>query len=179
MTPHLADTPVLKTDRLILRAPRMADYSAFEAFYASDRAQYIGGPGPARDAWRGFAHVTGMWALKGFGTFVFADPATDEAIGMTGPYYPEDWPEPELGWHVWRPEHEGTGLTYEAAKAARAYAYDTLQWTTAVSYIDQGNNRSVRLAKRLGCVLDETATPLDHADPPVLIYRHPAPEALR
>lgn len=175
MTPHLANTPVLETDRLTLRAPRMDDYPAFEAFYASERARFIGGPGTTREAWRAFAHVAGMWALKQLGPFVFADKATDQPFGMTGPWYPQDWPEPELGWHIWPPEREGTGLTHEAAMAARSYAFETLGWTTAVSYIDLGNDRSIALAERLGCTLDEDARKPDHADPPCLVYRHPAP----
>ena len=37
------DIPVLKTERLILREPRLADLDAVTAFGASDRAQYVGG----------------------------------------------------------------------------------------------------------------------------------------
>ncbi|WP_157973560.1 hypothetical protein [Tropicimonas sp. IMCC34043] len=36
-------TPVLETDRLILRAPRIEDFVTCEAFLTSDRAQVFGG----------------------------------------------------------------------------------------------------------------------------------------
>ena len=178
VTPHLADTPVLTTERLILRAPRMDDYPAFEAFYCSDRARFIGGHGTKGTAWRGFGHVVGMWALKGCGSFVFACKANDKALGMTGPWVPEDWPEPEIGRTVWRADAEGHGYAFEAATAARAFAYGTLGWMTAVSYIDEGNTRSIALAERLGCIRDDAAEKPDKDASPVLVYRHPAPEAL-
>lgn len=178
MTPHLADTPVIETERLILRAPRMADYPTWEAFFASDRAKFIGGPGERRTAWRAFAHVVGMWALKGFGSFVFTLKRSDAPIGMTGPWYPEDWPEPEIGWTIWSAETEGKGFAFEAARAARDFAFRELGWTTAVSYIDDGNDRSVALAERLGAWLDNDAVKPDEDEPPVLVYRHPMPEGL-
>ncbi len=175
MTPHLADTPVLETARLRLRAPRMEDYPTFEAFYCSSRAEFIGGPGTRRTAWRAFAHVVGMWALKGCGSFVFAEKDSDTVLGMTGPWVPEDWPEPEIGWTIWTQDAEGRGYAFEAATAARAFAFDSLGWTTAVSYIDEDNTRSIALAERLGCTRDDEAEKPDNEKPPALVYRHPAP----
>lgn len=175
MTPHLADTPVLETHRLTLRAPRMEDYPVWEAFYASDRARYIGGPGDTGQAWRAFCHVTGMWALRGFGSFVFTLKDSDAVLGLTGPWHPMDWPERELGWTLWDAAAEGTGLAFEAANAARAFAYETLGWDTAVSYIDPENARSIKLAERMGAARDTT---VKGPHPEDLVYRHPAPEAL-
>ncbi len=177
MTPRLADTPVLETERLTLRAPRMSDYPAFEAFLADGRAKFVGGPMGRHEAWRAFGHLAGMWALKGCGSFVFTRKGEDAVVGSTGPWVPEDWPEGELGWTIWDEEAEGKGFAYEAAIAARAYAYDTLGWMTAVSYIDVGNDRSEALAQRLGAVLDPDA-PRPDKNPDLLVYRHPAPEAL-
>ena len=59
--------------------------------------------------------------------------------------------------------------------AARAHAYGALGWTTAVSYIDPQNARSIRVAERMGAKLDPDAVPMDPGD---LVYRHPAPEDL-
>lgn len=172
MTPHLADTPVLETERLSLRAPQPGDYDAWKAFYLSDRAEFIGG-GPdqtAGIAWRAFCHIIGMWAVRGFGSFIVTRKGEDTPVAMTGPWYPDDWPEFELGWTVWDPALEGTGLAYEAAQEARRYAYGVLGWKQPVSYIHRDNARSIALAKRLGAVLDERA-PAPHSSD--VVYRHP------
>ncbi|MEM9343255.1 MAG: GNAT family N-acetyltransferase [Pseudomonadota bacterium] len=174
MTPHLADTPVIQTARLTLRAPRIDDYPVWEAFYASDRARFIGGPGTPRDAWRAYGHIVGMWALCGCGSFVIAD-ASDAPRGMAGPWVPPYYREKEIGWTIWSDDAEGRGIAFEAATAARRFAYAELGWTTAVSYIDDGNDRSVALADRLGARRDDSAwTPKDDAR----TYRHPRPEVV-
>ena len=176
MNVHLANTPVIETENLTLRAPGPQDWPIWHDFAITDRAQYIGGPYTTRSAWRGFGHAVGMWVLRGYGSFVITFKGDDTALGMVGPYYPADWPEKELGWTIWNPELEGKGIAYEAALASRRFAYDPLGWTGAVSYIDHGNDRSVRLAERLGAWLDEDAQQPDHS--PCMIYRHPSPEAL-
>jgi RimJ/RimL family protein N-acetyltransferase len=71
---------------------------------------------------------------------------------------------------------EGKGVAYEAALAARAYAYKTVKLATLVSYISPRNARSIRLAERLGARLDPDAAYPE--DDPCLVYRHPGPETL-
>ncbi|HMO06722.1 MAG TPA: GNAT family N-acetyltransferase [Paracoccaceae bacterium] len=174
----LAPTPVLETARLTLRAPQASDWPAWLSFAMSDRASFIR---PAEfdegKAWRAFGHVIGMWVLRGYGSFVFHETGQpDVPLGLTGPWHPVDWPETEIGWTVWRPEAEGRGLAFEAATAARAHAFGVLRWTTAVSYIDPQNVRSIALAERLGAVRDAGAAH-PHPDEPCLVYRHPHPGA--
>ncbi|MDJ0628203.1 MAG: GNAT family N-acetyltransferase [Rhodobacter sp.] len=173
MTPHLADTPVLETGRLRLRAPGRQDWPLWRDFAGTERAMFIGGPFDLRSAWRAFGHVIGMWVLRGYGSFVFTAKDDDTALGMTGPWHPADWPEKELGWTVWSADQEGTGLAFEAARAARDFAFGPLGWDTAVSYIHKDNARSITLAERLGAVRDETATAPHPED---LVFRHTAPE---
>jgi RimJ/RimL family protein N-acetyltransferase len=177
MTVTLSGTPTLETDRLILRAPRAGDAPVSMAFLMSDRARYVGGPLDARLAWRATCHLTGHWVHRGFGMFIFADRAApDTPLGMAGPWFPEGWPETEIGWSVWVADAEGRGLAFEAAQAARAWAFAELGWTTAVSYIDHGNERSAALARRLGAVEDATA-PQPFPDEPCRVFRHSAPGA--
>lgn len=180
MIARLADTPVLETERLTLRAPQMSDWDRWWGFTQDDRARFVRGDGPPQlgKAWRAFAHVVGMWALRGYGSFVFCLRGSDDALGMTDPWHPMDWPERELGWTVWRPEAEGKGLAFEAAARARDFAFRDLGWETAVSYIDPGNARSIALAGRLGAVRDPQAEPPEPlAGTPALVFRHPRPEA--
>lgn len=176
MTVFLANTPVLTTERLTLRAPKIDDFAPMKAFFASDRAKFIGGPvTDLRQQWNIFAHVVGMWALRGFGSFIVTRRGEDAAIAMTGPWYPETWPEKEIGWTCWDSALEGTGIMFEAASAAVRHAFVDLGWDTAVSYIDPENTRSIRLAERLGAVRDDAA---EGPGGDGLVYRHPGPEAL-
>lgn len=177
MRPHLADTPVLQTERLILRAPGAQDWPACRDFLMSERSRYVRAAEiDEGTAWRGFCHIVGMWVVRGYGSFVFCLRGTDTALGMTGPWHPADWPEREIGWTVWQAEAEGMGYAFEATKAARDHAFGALGWETAVSYVDPDNARSIALAERLECTLDATAPKPDDEDPPALVYRHPRPE---
>lgn len=175
MTPVLAHTPVLKTRRLVLRAPRAADFPFFDAFLATPRAEFIRSAAyDPQQTWRAFGHVIGHWVMRGFGSFIFTTADDDRPLGMTGPWFPAGWPEREIGWSVWSEAAEGQGYAHEAAQAACDHAFRDLGWTTAVSYIDPVNTRSRRLAERLGAVIDPDALPC--GDGPCLVYRHPAPE---
>jgi RimJ/RimL family protein N-acetyltransferase len=166
--------PTLLTPRLRLRAPALADFEAYAAFFASDRAVYEDGPLTREAAWAEFAIGAGGWVLRGFGSFSLEDRATGRYLGEAGIYQPSHYPEPEIGW-ILMAEAEGKGLAHEAALAVRGWAYGALGLPTLVSYIDARNARSIRLAERLGAVLDPTAP---SCGPGALVYRHPAPEAL-
>ena len=174
MTVRLANTPVLETERLILRAPGMQDWDRWLAFTLDDRSKFIRAADmDEAKAWRALGHVVGMWALRGYGSFVFCLKGTDDALGMTGPWHPMEWPEREIGWTVWSAEAEGKGFAHEAAARARQHAFDDLGWDTAVSYIDPQNARSIALAERLGATRDDGAA--HPGTDPCLVYRHPRP----
>lgn len=177
MTPHLADTPVLTTERLTLRAPAPQDWPAFSAFLATPRSEFVrDGELDEGRKWRAFGHLIGHWVLRGFGMFIFTPKGADEVLGMAGPWFPAGWPEREIGWSVWTAEAEGKGFAYEAATAARAHAFGTLGWDTAVSYIAPENTRSIALAERMGASRDDKAAH-PGGDRPGLVYRHTAPGA--
>lgn len=174
MSVTLSDTTVLETPRLILRAPCAGDVAPFVAFLRSDRAGFVGGPVDAAKAWRATGHFIGHWVMRGFGMFVAVRRDTGAPVGTAGPWFPEGWAEPEIGWTIWSGADEGQGYAAEAARAALGFAYDTLGWTTAISYIDPDNARSRALARRLGCVIDADVAP--PSDAPCIVYRHPGPE---
>lgn len=59
------DIPVLRSERLILRAPVAADFADYAAVMASPRA--VGMGGPVRDermVWGMFCHCVALWALS-------------------------------------------------------------------------------------------------------------------
>ncbi|NJM83815.1 MAG: GNAT family N-acetyltransferase [Tabrizicola sp.] len=160
--------PVLQTERLTLREPREADFPALLQFNDSPRTAHLGGPQPRRLVWRGFLAVIGHWALRGYG-YWSVETRDGTFIGRVGLGYHDGWPEPELGWHLFDGA-EGKGYAFEAAMAARCFAYGQLGMTTLISMIAPENLRSIALARRLGARFE-------HSDPgverPFDIYRHP------
>lgn len=167
----MTQPPVIDTERLRLRGLDARDFEAFAAFFATDRARFVGGPLDRETAWKVLARVIGHWTLRGYGTFgVTLREADGPAIGMVGPWFPEGWPEPEIGWMLWDAGLEGRGYAREAAAAARDWAFRDLGWTTAVSYIHADNPRSIALAERLGARIDP-ASAFPDAEP-CLVYRH-------
>ncbi|WP_417209337.1 GNAT family N-acetyltransferase [Antarctobacter sp.] len=172
----LTNAPRIETDRLILRGPEKADAEAVIAFLRDPQRSDGFGHIPLRgDAWRWFALNVGHWHWHGYGYFVIELKATGQAAGICGLWFPETWPEPELGWVVFD-GFEGKGIAREAAERARAWAYDDLGMTTLTSNIVPGNTRSAALAQRLGAQYERTYHNENMGEDE--LWRHPGPEAL-
>jgi len=155
--------PTLHTDRLILRAPRLADFDHWAAFFASPRSAHERGPLARMDAWRTWAADVAGWTLKGYGPFGVDDRATGAYLGEVGIYHGDDYHEPELGWFV-LPEAEGKGYAAEAARAVMVWARATYHWDRLVNYIDPANDRSIALGLRIGGQIDPTLPGVDPGD---------------
>lgn len=166
MTDHI---PVVETERLRLRAPKMDDLSALTAFYTTERNHTVGGPMDARAVHRSMMSTIGSWALKGHGMWHIADKETDGILGVTGIVFAPGWDAPELGWTLLA-QAEGKGIGYEAALAARAYAAQHLGHDGVISYIDPTNPRPETLARRLGAVIERQTVFLSKQ---ANIWRHP------
>ncbi|PRY23695.1 ribosomal-protein-alanine N-acetyltransferase [Aliiruegeria haliotis] len=141
--------PTLQTDRFTLRAPCLSDFEAYAAFGSSERSAPVGGPFDRTTAFRNLCALGGQWQLRGYGRWIVAGKETDAPLGIVGIYHPDDWPEPEIGWTLFE-EAEGRSVAFEAAQATRAFAYETLGWTTLVSHVAPDNTRSAALARRMG-----------------------------
>ncbi|KIC12416.1 acetyltransferase [Leisingera sp. ANG-M1] len=165
---HFA-VPVIETERLILRAPRVADFDAHAAFMATERSSFIGGPKKRQDAWFGFCTSLGHWMARGFGMWTIADKANDTPLGRTGFLNHEGWDEPELGWHIYAAA-EGKSIAFEAAQAARAYGAAHFGLDGVISYIHAANTRSQALAERLGARYERDGTVVGD---PCQVWRHP------
>jgi RimJ/RimL family protein N-acetyltransferase len=166
MTDHI---PVVETDRLRLRAPKMGDLPIINTFFQTERSHMVGGPQDERECHRMMMSTIGSWALKGHGMWHIADKATDEYVGATGIMFAPGWHEPELGWNTVA-KAEGKGIAFEAASAARRFAAQHLKLDGVISYIDPANPRSKALARRLGAEVEREAEFLGKV---INIWRHP------
>jgi RimJ/RimL family protein N-acetyltransferase len=166
MIPVLA--PTLQTTRLTLRMPRLADFEAWSAFFATDRSVYEGGPKDRHAAWQHWAADVALWSLKGYGPFGVDDRATGAYLGEVGIYHGEGYPAPELGWFV-TPEAEGRGVALEAARAVLDWVRATFDWPHITNIIDPANTRSIALGLRLGGVIDPALPGIDPGD---VVIRH-------
>jgi len=147
--PDLA-TLRLETPRLILRPPRMEDFEAWAAFLEDEVAtKFIGGRQPRATAWRTFMCMCGAWTMTGIAMFSVIEKSSGKWVGRLGPWYPEGWPAPEVGWGI-APAHWGKGYASEGAAAALDYAFDVLGWSEVIHCIDEQNLASQGVAKRLG-----------------------------
>lgn len=161
--------PAIATGPLTLRAPRIEDFDAWAEIERGPRGRFVGGPMTRSDAWRNFAQSVATWLLRGHGLWTVAAREGDAVLGFVLLGFEPGDREPELGF-LFRAAAEGRGHAFAAARAARDHAFGALGWTALVSYIDPGNDRSVRLAERLGAVRDREAEAA--FDEPVLVYRH-------
>lgn len=167
--------PTLTTPRLTLRAPKAEDFDVFAEFFMSERAQFVGGPATREQSWRMLATELGHWPLRGYGRWAVEETATGRFAGIIGPWNPDGWPEPEIGWDLMN-GFEGKGYATEAALASLEYAYGTLGWTTAISLVAPPNHGSRKVAQRLGARHDGTFDHERHG--PLEIWRHMSPDDL-
>lgn len=118
-----------------------------------------GKPMDAMQSWRACAALIGHWTLRGYGQWVVEEKATGLALGRAGVYNPEGWPGIEVGWTLAR-EHWGKGYATEAGGASLRYALETVGATRVISLIRRENAASIRVAEKLGGVLDSSVVML-------------------
>lgn len=146
----IAPGPTLETERLILRPTAAEDLEGFVALMSDpESARFIGGVQPRAMAWRGMYAIAGAWALQGYAMFSVLEKATGRWVGRVGPWKPEGWPGPEVGWGLVR-ECWGRGYATEASAAAMDWAFEHLGWTEVIHSITPLNTASQQVAQRLG-----------------------------
>lgn len=140
----------LETPRLVLRPPRLEDFDAWARFLDDEvAAKFIGGRQVRATAWRIFMGMCGCWHMTGIAMFSVLEKSSGQWVGRLGPWYPEGWPAPEIGWGITR-EHWGKGYASEGAAAAMDYAFDVLGWQEVIHCVHEDNLASQGVAKKLG-----------------------------
>jgi len=152
-SPHVgAEFPrEVETERLLLRQFRQSDLDAYAQMLADPEiVEYFpDGPLTRDQAWRHMAMLIGHWTLFGYGRWAVELKRTGEMIGRAGLWFPEGWPEIELGWVIAR-THWGNGYASEASAPGLELAFEVLGVSHVASLILPGNRRSIRVAERLG-----------------------------
>ena len=161
--------PVIETERLVLREPRIEDYDALCGYFADPRSAWNGGPLTPLETWRTLTGMAGQWQIRGHGLWFVTLRDGGKFAGFAGLFHNIDWPEPELGYGI-AAEHEGTGLAFEAVTAARQAAAGHFGFTRLPSYIAPENARSVALATRMGAVREGDIALRGKT---CAVYRHP------
>lgn len=162
-----AQLPVLRTDRLILRAPRISDFPTYADIALGPRGTHLQIETRA-DAWYDFCAMVANWLLRGHGVWTIEAASDAAVLGFVLLGFEPGDEAPELGYML-TDAAEGQGIAFEAAQAARAYAFDTLGLPDLLSYVDAQNSRSIALTERLGAVRDGQ---FDYVEAPTYRYRH-------
>jgi RimJ/RimL family protein N-acetyltransferase len=109
------------------------------------------------------------WSLRnydrfGHGLWAVSLSSTNEFIGQCGliPQNIRDQNEIEIG-YLFRRSHWGYGYATEAACACRDYAFSYLTVQKLVSFINPNNERSKRVAMRVGMTLEKILLPSENA----------------
>jgi ribosomal-protein-alanine N-acetyltransferase len=156
---------MIETDRLRLRPPTLEDAAALAEAYADPEVMRYIGLGETMDveATRTWLHkALRRWEADGFGHFAVERKEDGRVLGRAGflVWDPDVWrtgtlaelgdrAAVELGWLLAR-EHWGHGYATEAALALRDHGFATLGFTRLISLILRGNDRSVRVAEKIG-----------------------------
>ena len=162
----------LETERLILRQFKEDDLEDVHLYFSDPIAIKftVVNSFSRLDTWRDLCVKIGHWQVKGYGPYAMVEKQSNRVIGISGFWFPYDWPEAEIMWALVR-ERWGKGFATEASLAVQATARKYMPDLPLISFIHSDNQRSINLALRLGATFERETTfrnGLWH------IYRHPS-----
>lgn len=151
--------PTLETQRLRLRGHNNEDFANSEALWAHPVTyQFISGkPSTRQQSWARFLAYKGLWATRGYGYWLVEEKETGIYVGELGfgdfkrDMEPRIENLPEAGWVI-HPDHHGKGYAEEAVKCVHKWLDENTSETKSYCIIDEVNERSVKLAHKLGYV---------------------------
>jgi RimJ/RimL family protein N-acetyltransferase len=150
--------PSLETDRLLLRPWRPAeDLDALSALNADPAVmRWVTPNRPLRREETAdlLDRIVRHWDEHGFGLWAVVPRGEGaDCVGFAGlaipSFLPVVLPAVEVGWRL-APAWWGRGLATEAARASIDFGFERLGLHSIVSIIDARNDRSLRVAEKLG-----------------------------
>lgn len=169
--------PTLKTDRLWLRAPTLADLDSLSSIRADERVgRTVGGTRTRQEVWFTMLRSYGLWQLFGYGYWVICLRESGDVIGEVGfadfkrGLEPDISGSPEAGWIIAH-DHWGQGYASEAVLAAHDWL-DTHMPSRSTCIINPDNTASVKVAVRIGY---ERFSQAELGDSTVLMFQRNAP----
>lgn len=162
---------MIETERLRLRQLTISDHAAFDTLFSDEEVMKSSDDGPLD------TNEVGVWMKRqidvyeknnGVEMLAIETKSTSEVIGYCGLTQFRDiggLPEVEIGYRLTR-KFWGYGYATKAACAVRDYAFSALNLPRLVALIEPINERSIRVARKLGmnCEKEVMMEGYDHPD---------------
>ena len=139
----------IETERLLLRRVTVDDVEELVQIHADSQITRFMGPWDRERALDWLKQVDQHWQEHGYGRVAIRDRSSGQLLGRTALMYLPPFGETELGWTLRRDEW-GHGYATEAARACADRAFRDFEIPYVTSLIEPGNERSIRVASRLG-----------------------------
>jgi RimJ/RimL family protein N-acetyltransferase len=156
----------LETRRLLLRPISIEDLDDFVELHADPEVTRFIRPLDRAEAEERLKRDEREWAERGHGLLAVLAKDSGEFLGRAGLRHWPQFAETELGWAL-RKDAWGQGFATEAAAASLEWAFSRFEMPYVTAMISPDNDRSARVAERLGM------TPLREdvlLDDPVIVY---------
>jgi RimJ/RimL family protein N-acetyltransferase len=158
----------IKTDRLILRQWKSSDLAPFAKLNADSRVrEFFPSTLSCEESDASAETISQNIEKNGWGFWAVSCPGVSDFIGMVGlsevkcaaPFVPAV----EIGWRLAH-EQWGKGYATEAARAAAAFGFSTLDLEEIVAFTTLQNDRSRHVMKKIGM----KHTPADDFEHPLV-----------
>ena len=161
----------LETERLVLRQFEEEDWRCLHKYYSDAEAtRYtVGRAFTEGETWRTMCSMIGHWQVRGYGPYALIEKSSSLLLGTVGFWYPNDWPEPEIKWAL-AADYWGKGFASEAGREVQSIGRQYLPEIPLISFIHPDNHPSMKLAERLGAVLENE---IPFRGNIWKVYRHP------
>lgn len=155
---RLAGIPwdILETKRMKVRETTPRDVDEFYRIYSDPSiTRYMENLFPDRKQEMEYikAYVEQIYEFYGFGLWTVLHRESGSVIGRAGLNVREGYEIPELGFVI-DVEHQGQGYGFEVCSAILGYAGEKLEFPAVQAFVDEKNQISVHLLKKLGFTFD-------------------------